>query len=62
MEDFILNLIGSYAFPIVMCIALFWKMDKQDTEHKAEIDKISSALDNNTVAIVKLVEHMKEGD
>lgn len=62
MEEFILSLVGNYVFPIVMCVALFWKMDKQDTQHREEVKTLSTALDNNTVAVVKLLEHMKGGD
>lgn len=41
MED-ILNMIGSYAFPIVMCIAFFWYIQVKDKNHKEEI----TTLDN----------------
>lgn len=61
----ILTLIGNYAFPIVMCIALFWKMDKdqktnmeanekRDQLHREEMDSLRQALDNNTAAIAQL--------
>lgn len=41
MDD-ILTLIGSYAFPIVMCMAFFWYITIKDKAHKEEI----TALDN----------------
>ena len=58
----ILTIIGSYAFPIDMCILLFKKldsdqqksmdqMDRRDTLHREEIQSLRSALDNNTAAI-----------
>lgn len=61
----ILTLIGNYAFPIVMCIALFWKMDKdqkanqtanekRDQLHREENDQLRQALENNTAAIANL--------
>ena len=46
--------IGSLGFPIVMCIVMFMRMDKQDELHKEEMDKITTALTNNTVAITNL--------
>ena len=46
--------IGSLGFPIVMCIIMFIKMDKQDEQHKEEMDKITEALTNNTIAITNL--------
>lgn len=54
----ILTLIGSYAFPIIMCIAFFWKLDKDSAQHKEEMDKMSEALNNNTLTIQRLIDHM----
>ena len=53
------QLIGSLGFPIVACVAMFWKMNDQDKKHAEEMDKISEALQNNTNAITALTEHMK---
>lgn len=52
----ILNLVGNYAFPIVCCCALFWKMDKDERLHKEESDKFSEAVNNNTIVITRLLE------
>ena len=50
----ITSLIGSLGFPIVMCLILVFRMDKQDEQHKIEMDKITEALTNNTVALTNL--------
>lgn len=50
----ITNLITTVGFPIVMCGALFWKINKQDEQHKEEMAKITEALENNTIALTKL--------
>lgn len=50
----IIQMVGSLGFPIVMCGALFWRQVKSDEQHKAEMDKLSEALNNNTMAITKL--------
>lgn len=50
----ITGLIGSLGFPIVMCLILIFRMDKQDEQHKEEMDKITEALTNNTVALTNL--------
>lgn len=50
----IIQVVGSLGFPIVMCGALFWRQVKSDEQHKAEMDKLSEALNNNTLAITKL--------
>lgn len=50
----IIQLVGSLGFPIVMCGALFWRMVKSDELHKEEMNKLSAALNNNTIAITNL--------
>lgn len=58
----IIQLVGSLGFPIVCCGALFWRMIKSDEQHKQEMDKISDALNNNTVALTRLTDQLdKEG-
>ena len=44
------------AISTVMCAALFWKMDKQDKEHKEEMQKTADAINNNTLVIRELVD------
>ena len=48
------TLIGSLGFPIVMCLLLYYRMDKQDENHKTEMEKITEALNNNTQALTSL--------
>ena len=55
----ILTMIGSYAFPIVMCIAFFWKLDKDSEQHKEEMDKMSEAINNNTLTMQKLLDRLE---
>lgn len=50
----LIQLISSLGFPIVCCGALFWKMVKTDEQHKEEMDKVTEALNNNTIALTKL--------
>lgn len=72
MED-LLTLIGNYAFPIVCCAALFWKMDKdeknqreymekRDELHREEIDSLKTSYDNNTAILIELKTMMKGGN
>nr|DAF75003.1 MAG TPA: YvrJ protein family protein [Caudoviricetes sp.] len=59
----ITQLIGSLGFPIVCCGALFWRMIKSDEKHQQEMDKMSDALNNNTLALTRLTEKLsKEGN
>lgn len=69
MPDFstIAQLIGSLGFPIAACVYLFYSMQKERDnnatqreadrlEHRAEMDKVTEALNNNTIVIQKLVD------
>ena len=54
----IVQLVGSLGFPIACCGALFWRMIKSDEQHKEEMYKISTSLNNNTEALLKLTERL----
>ncbi len=65
--DQIFAAIGQYAFPIVACVMMGWyvkytqdnyRKDIQDLSknHKEEIDKVTFALNNNTLALQKLTD------
>lgn len=57
------QLISSVGFPIAACVALFWQMNRESTQHKDEMDALKESLNQNTLAITKLVLFMqkKEG-
>lgn len=50
------SIVGQYAFPIVMCLMLFWKMNEQDKDHKEESSQFAKAIENNTQALTTLTE------
>lgn len=54
------QLISSVGFPIAACVALFWQMNKESTQHKEEMDALKESLSQNTLAITKLVLFMQE--
>ena len=54
------QLISSVGFPIAACVALFWQMNRESTQHKAEMDALKESLNQNTLAITKLVLFMQE--
>lgn len=65
----ITTLIGSFGFPIVACLVMAWyvkyQMDENNkqlseirNEHKSEMNKVTTALNNNTIAINKLCERL----
>lgn len=52
--DEIVSLIRDLGFPIAVAVALFWKNNKDQEQHKAEMDKMTEALNNNTLALTEL--------
>lgn len=58
----ITQLIGSLGFPIVACVALYVRMNKQDEVHKEEMHKLTESLNNNTIALNKLVDKLDKGE
>lgn len=52
--DEIIALIRDLGFPIAVAVALFWKNNKDQEQHKAEMDKMTEALNNNTLALTEL--------
>ena len=51
----IATLIGSYAFPIVMCILMWSGITKKDEQHKEEMDTMKTAIDANTAVLKELI-------
>lgn len=57
--DELLTIIGNYAFPIVACVALFWKLDRDQSRHQEEMDKLRESLDGNTKILQELATLIK---
>lgn len=69
----IFSVIGQYAFPIVACVVMGWyvkyiqdnyrkDINEISTRHKDEMDKVTVALNNNTLAIQKLTDYIEKKD
>lgn len=50
----ITQLIGSLGFPVACAIAMFWIWNKEREDHKMEMQKMTEALNNNTLALIKI--------
>ena len=50
----VISAISTVGFPIAAAAALFWLVWKMQQMHKDEMDKLRSALENNTLAIKEL--------
>lgn len=67
----ILTLIGQYVFPIVACVAMGWYVKDQGDknreqisdimkQHKDEMKEVTTALNNNTLALQRLTDFMED--
>lgn len=56
----IITLITTVGFPIAVCIWLLIANRNQEQAHAAEIDKLRTALENNTLVIQKLIDKLGE--
>lgn len=67
----ILTAIGSFGFPIVMCIVVCFyvkyiidknteQLDKITSEHRTEVKEMTEAIKNNTIVIQMLVDKIGE--
>ena len=58
----IFSIIGQNAFPIVCCVYLLYDKRRSDDQHKQEIDDLrdtmTTALNNNTIALQKLIDKL----
>lgn len=54
--------ISNYGFPILACAALFWQNNKQDNNHKESIEKMTSVISDNTMALNKILTYIEAID
>lgn len=54
----ITTIISTVGFPIAMSIYMLYTLQKMNENHRTEIDNLRQAIENNTIAIVKLVEKL----
>lgn len=56
----ITQLIGSLGFPIAVAVYLLYQNAKNEEMHKEEMNKLTEAVNNNTVALTQLAERMNK--
>ena len=52
--NLILQAISTVGFPICACGALFWLVNKLESEHKQEINSLREIIEQNTEALIEL--------
>lgn len=54
----ITTIINNVGFPIATFFVCAWYINKQSDAHKEEINNITNAINNNTIALTKLVDKL----
>ena len=54
----ITTIINNVGFPIATFFVCAWYINKQSDVHKEEIKNITDAINNNTIALTKLVDKL----
>lgn len=54
----ITTLITTVGFPVVVCLAMMYYVKYLNDQHKQEIDKLSEALQNNTLVMQRLLDKL----
>jgi hypothetical protein len=52
--DAIVSLVSNVGFPVSVCIALFFYMEKQNERHQQETDKLNETVQSNTKVLTEL--------
>lgn len=71
MNSEIINIITNIGFPITACIGLCWyvkfiteqnnkTVEDMRKEHKEEVTKMTEALNNNTLAVQRLIDKLDD--
>ena len=55
----VMNMISTLGFPIVVAVALFWYINKQNENHKEEINSLRETIQDNTNILHELKELIK---
>ena len=50
----IISLISNVGFPVAVCVALFYYMEKQNERHQNETDKLNETVQSNTKVLTEL--------
>ena len=60
MQD-VVTAISTVGFPIVMCILIFYYMEKESASHKQEVDGLKEVLTELKISITQLTDKIGGG-
>lgn len=52
--DSVTQLVSNVGFPVAVCIALFFYMERQNERHQQETDKLNETVQSNTKVLTEL--------
>lgn len=52
--DSVTQLVSNVGFPVAVCIALFFYMEKQNERHQQETDRLNETVQSNTKVLTEL--------
>lgn len=55
----IVDLFSNLAVPVACLVAMFYLWDKERTDHKEEMERITQALENNTIVMTQIRDRLK---
>ena len=58
--EVVMQAISTVGFPIVMCIALLYYLQKSDDAHASQVTQLRDAINNNTVMMTKVLDKLGE--
>lgn len=58
----IIQLVETMGFPVVVCLCMMYYIKYLNDQHKNEMDKISDALNNNTIVMNKILDRLDRLD
>lgn len=58
----VVTAISTVGFPIVMCILIFYYMEKESESHKQEVDGLKEVLTDLKISITQLTDKIGGGE
>lgn len=54
----VVQIVSNLGVPVACLVAMFWMLNKEREDHKAEASQLRDAIDNNTAVMIKLAERL----
>lgn len=58
--EYFANLFSSLGVPVACLIVVFYLWNKERDQHKEEVSNLTQTINNNTIALEKLLEVMRQ--